>query len=322
MSKTTLRLIIILIVLWGAAYIYKGPMQEQVVEENSPTNFLAEINTNKINEIKITRDGVTTVLQKEGDQFKIAGTKNFFVNTDTATKILEGLDRAKEATLELVSSDNTRKDEFGIGDSAITVTLTEEGVEPVDFVIGKLANNFIDSYISLPQIPDTYSISENLVKLFDKESWHDKVMFKSDASKITKIRLQYPDRQFMIEKSGDEWQVTEPSNFIASGDTIDNVVKTMSDLKAVKIPAQTFDGTGLEKHSLIVQVTGDGIDDTVMIGDAEQTSAGDNSNDPFTQDEGDDNKLYFSKKGSSDNIYLVSQRDRDMLDVTIQELQQ
>ena len=291
MSKTTLRLIIILVVLWGAAYIYKGPMQEQVVSENIPNNFLAEINTENISEIRINRDDKTTVLRKEGERFKIADTKDFYVNTEVMSKLLEGLTSATEATLELVSSDDTKKDEFGTGSTGIMVSIVEEGEAPVDVVIGKLANNFIDSYISLPQIPDTYSIGENLVKLFDKDSWHDKTMLKTDEDKVTKLRLQYPDKQYIIEKTGDTWNVVEPSNFVANTDSISAAIKTMSDLKAVKIPKQTFDGTGLEKHTIIAQITGDDIDSTIMIGDSEN-SQGDDENNPFDDTNASDSKLF------------------------------
>ena len=106
MSKTTLRLIIILVVLWGAAYIYKGPMQEENIQEENPANFLSEISTESISKIIVNRDGVTTTLTKENDKFKIEGTKNFYVNKETSKNIIETLENAKIAALELVSSED------------------------------------------------------------------------------------------------------------------------------------------------------------------------------------------------------------------------
>ena len=76
----------------------------------------------------------------------------------------------------------------------------------------------------------------------------------------------------------------------------------MSNLSTVQIPAQTFEGTGLEKHTIIIQVMGDDIDNTLMIGDVKSIDA-----------EGED-ELYYVKKGSSDNIYLITKEQRDELE--------
>ena len=324
MSKTTLRLIIILIVLWGAAYIYKGPMNNQGSSGNNPTNLLVDVNTETISEIQVNRDGVITILKKEGNKFKIDGTKNFYVNEETSEKILEGIENAKLATLELISSEEDKKTEFGTAENGISVSFIDESGEAVNVIVGKLANNFIDTYISLPQTPDTYSIGENLVKLFDRDDWKDKTMFKNNSSKVTKVRLQYPNTQYVMEKINDKWEVVEPSKFNVNQSAIEEIVKVMTDLKAVQIPAQTFEGTGLEKHTLIVQVTGEEIDNTIMVGDQKPLldTPNDNKKNPFSQVNTEEKELFYAKKGDSDNIYLISKEDKDALDKTIQELQQ
>lgn len=319
MSKTTLRLIIILVVLWGAAYIYKGPIQDKESEKNTPSNFLTEIDTEAITSIRVERDGVTTTLNKEDDKFKVNGTKNFYVSEETSKKILEGLEDAKKAALELVSSEEDKKEEFGTGDKGIVVQISEEGKDPVDLVVGKLANNFLDTYISLPHIPDTYSIGENLVKLFDKDDWKDKTIFNDEINKITKLRLQYPDVQLILEKDGGNWVLTEPEQFQINGDLIEDALITMTDLKAKKIPAQTFDGTGLEKHLIIAQISGEGIDNTIMIGNEFKKTTTTDSN-PFSQIEDNNQPLYYAKRGDSDNIYLISKDSKDSLTKAINDL--
>ncbi len=61
-----------------------------------------------------------------------------------------------------------------------------------------------------------------------------------------------------------------PNNFSVSTDKIDPILSIMSDLTAVKIPEQTFNNTGLEKHLIIIQATGEGIDNTLMVGTADK----------------------------------------------------
>jgi DNA mismatch repair protein MutH len=93
-----------------------------------------------------------------------------------------------------------------------------------------------------------------------------------------------------------------PYKFPVDEEKISKIVDIMAGLTAVEIPAQTFDGTGLEKNSIIVQATGDGIDNTIMIGDANADG------------------LYFAKSSRNDNIYLVSKENRDELDQRIRDL--
>ena len=79
----------------------------------------------------------------------------------------------------------------------------------------------------------------------------------------------------------------------------------MSNLTAISIPEQTFDNTGLEKNNIIVEATGEGINNTIMVGDAED----------------DEESRYYIKRGDSDNIYLITKEQRDALDNQIWDLQ-
>ncbi|MCX6799628.1 MAG: DUF4340 domain-containing protein [Candidatus Falkowbacteria bacterium] len=310
MSKTTLRLIIILIVLWGAAYIYKGPMQKKVSDQNKPENFLANVDANALNKVVIVRNSATTTLIKEGDKFRIDGTKAFFIDKETAQQIADSIQNAKEATFDIASTDEKKKEEFGTDKVGIKVSLEQSGKGPVDLIIGKLADNFVDTYVSLASGTETYSIGENLVKVFDKEDWYDKTLFNSDASKVTKIRFQYKNDQYVLEKTKDVWKGVKPSAFTANQEQLIDAITTMTSLKATKIPAQTFKGTGLEKNSIIVQINGEGIDSTLMVGDEYKADAANK----------DAEKLYYAKKGDNDNIYLISETSVKTLQKSLKDL--
>ena len=122
-------------------------------------------------------------------------------------------------------------------------------------------------------------------------------------NRSNKIRFQYPGSQFTVEKINNQWAGTRPYKFTVSQDKISAVLSVLQNLIATKIPAQTFAGTGLEKHSVIVQVTGNRFDDTIMIGDC-------------TKD-----NLCYAKTAASDNIYLITKTDRDALNKKITDLQ-
>jgi len=69
----------------------------------------------------------------------------------------------------------------------------------------------------------------------------------------------------------------------------------MSNLTAEKIPAQDFTGTGLEKNLIIVEAAGKEINNTLMIGSA------------------NDDDLYYAKTGDNDNIYLITKNEREKI---------
>jgi hypothetical protein len=71
----------------------------------------------------------------------------------------------------------------------------------------------------------------------------------------------------------------------------------LENLRSADIPAQEFKGTGLEKNSLIIQVSGEGFDNTLMVGDC-------------TKD-----NVCYAKRGDSDNIYFITKEQRDALNI-------
>ena len=290
---STFKLGVILVVLIGAAYFYKGPLQEQ-----SNSNFLKNINKDKIQKIEIAKDGATTTLEKIDDKLKVEGTKDFYVDDEVAQDILNALSDTKNVAMSLVSASSSKKQEFQTDDKGISINIKQEGKDAVNFVVGKLSSNFKDNYISKPNLPDTYAIASNLISIFGQEEWRSKKIFKSDKDQITKVRFQRKNDEFVVEKLDGEWKGTSPLEFKVDSEKLDSVLETMSNLSASDIPEQKFEGTGLEQNLLIVQATGESVDNTIMIG---------------LEDQG----LFYAKKGDSDNIYLLKKEDKEAVDKQI-----
>ena len=303
---STFKLGLILIVLIGAAYFYKGPLQEQGQNKN---NFLSDIEVEEIEKIEIAQDGTTTTLEKIDGKLKIEGTKDFYVDDEVAQSILDALSETKNVALNLVSASSTKKEEFQTDESGININIAQEGKDAVNFVVGKLSSNFKDNYISIPSLPDTYSVASNLISIFGQDEWRSKRIFKAELDEITKIRFQRPNGEFVVEKASstddviedDIWSGTSPLEFNVNAEKIEQILEVMSNLVAHSIPEQKFEGTGLEQNLLIVQATGEGIDNTIMVGT-------------------EDNELFYAKKGDSDNIYLISKEDKEALDKQIADL--
>lgn len=302
MNKKTLILGVVLLILIALAYLYQGPIKNWQKNLGKPTNFLARLNIGKIDKIEVTRTNEITILEKQEKGWKIYGTKDFYAEKNLMDNLLESLRIAVNSQLEIVSNNKERKKEFGVDSNGVNVKIYEIGEKKIDFIVGKSGSDFVSSYISTPEIDATYSLKENLRRFFDREEWRDLTIFSNDKEKIDKIRFQYPNREFTIEKKDGSWQGTIPEKFSVSIDKIDKILNIMSDLAAVSIPEQTFKDTGLEKHLIIVQATGESTNNTLMVGSANKEG------------------LYFAKKGDSDNIYLINKEQKDELDKWIWQL--
>ncbi len=303
MDKKNLILGGFLIILIAMAYVYQGPFKDWRANLGKPENFLADININEINKIEVSQNEKVTILEKLEERWKIAGTKDFYVRDNIIGGMFDNLKQAAKEDLELVSANKDKKNDFQTNkESGVHVKLMQGEKVLMDFIVGKLASDFASTYISQPEAEKTYLVKINLNSSFDRDDWYDKTIFSSDKEKITRIRFQYPTREFTIEKQDDIWTGILPYAFDVDEDEVDEVLDIMSNLTAAKIPEQIFAETGLDKHSIIIQAIGEDIDNIIMVG-------GDNGE-----------ELYYTKKGDSDNIYLITKEQRDELDKRIEDL--
>lgn len=307
MSKKNLRLGLILVILVAFAYLYQGPFHDWKSNWGKPENFFAKINIDEISEIEIQSAGKTTILEKDGENWKIKGTKDFYIKKFAQSMLNTALQNAVDSEFELISNVGDKKRDFLTDDQGIKVKIYYGDDILSNFIVGKIAPDYESTYISLPDSDDTYSIKINLYSVFSVEEWRDDVIFDSDKENIIKIRFQYPDREFSIAKEEGTWNGIIPYRFGVSDEKIDKILEIMSNLQASEIPEQDFSVTGLEKNLIIIQATGEYIDNTLMVG-----------NKVLNSKTGEDK--YYVKKGNSDNIYLITKEQRDELDKKILEL--
>lgn len=316
MSKKTLILGGIFIALLITAFAY-DPILKWKDSLGKPDNFLSKAEDfSQIDKMEVKKDGITIILEKNDSGWKVAATKGFYVKENLINAIKDNIEKAAKDDLEHVSNNIEKKSEFNTDDSGVFVKLYSGDNLLSDFVVGKASSDYTSSYISKADISDTYLVKSNLNSVFAHSDWYDRDIFVSAADKISKIRFQYPTREFTIERSlpvsdeedGEigEWVGVLPYKFSVDQDEAAAILDIMTNLQAVSIPPQKFEGTGLEKHSIIIQAAGEGVDNILMIGDVLDAEA--------------ENKQYYAKKGDSDNIYLITGEQKDALDKTISDL--
>jgi hypothetical protein len=270
----------------------------------SKNNILSGLENDKVNKIEIVKGEQRVVLEKSGTDWKIADTKDFYVSAHLKNELNNLFVGIKNAKIDLVSENDIKKLEL-INETGILAKFYNEENIIKEVQIGKIGSDYPSTYISMPNSDISYLINKDLFSLFGTSQWHDKTILALDADLINKIRIQHGNQEFKLElNEDDEWQVVAPSQFEAKEEEkIMDMLELIDYLEAVEIPEQNFAGTGLEKNNLILQFSGEGIDQTLMVGDKKP-----------------DSNKYYIKRGDSDNIYLITEDQKNILDIKISDL--
>lgn len=309
-----------MVILIGAAFFYEGPVKDWRVNLGKPKNFFAALDASQISRIEIGGDNMLAI-EREGESWKIAGSKGFNIKGEIIDALFLALGEAIKSEVEVASENPENKSEYGTDSSSGTFVKLMQAETPIlQFIVGRLGNDFRSTYISKPDIDETFIVKANLNNALVRNDWYDRTIFTGDKDKITKIRFQYPTSEFTIEKNSEadpespfgQWTGVLPYEFRVSDVKVEPILDVMSNLQAAEIPGQIFAGTGLEKNSIIVQATGEGIDNVLMVGEAQSSAA--------EEDIDGEKKFYYAKRGDSDNVYLITALEKAALELTIRDL--
>lgn len=295
MNRKTLILAVILIALIALAYGYQGPLKNWQTNLGKPKHILAGIDIDSVDKIEIINKEEALSLVKQNQKWKYDNTKDFYADNSLVDKALAELKIAARAEMELISNNRERKNEFKTDSSGLEIKIYQADRPIADFIIGDQSADYLASYISLPDSAATYAVKADLAGAFKPADWRDFTIFSTPREKINKIRFQYPEREFTVELKDGRWNGVLPDKFKVRAEKIKPALDIMSNLKAVKIPAQIFSAAGLDKRPIIIQASGEEVNNILMVG-----AAG--------------GGLYYAKKGDSDNIYFITKTERDELD--------
>lgn len=295
--KLPKNLVLLLIagLLLAGAWAYSGPFKAWQEKRQEPKNPLSTLVVKDLKTIIVNQDKQKTKLVKSNGQWQVdEGKKVKFPATKSLMELIETtLASSTESKLELVSTNKARQNDFQVaGKEAINVSF-ETADKNFEMSIGKVTSDYQGSYLAFAGDTKTYKLAtQNMRYLLERTEWRDLAIFDQGQKSTTKLRLQYPNKQLLLEKKGQLWQAGKSQY---QGEDVDKLTQIMAQLKAAKIPVQDFKDSGLDKPTLIIEVSGDGFDNTLMIGKS-------------TKD-----KLYYAKTANLDNLYLISQADHDSL---------
>jgi len=304
MNKKNYILGAILILLIGLAYLYQGPVKKWQINSSKPKNFLAKIETDKLDKIVIKNTFGEITLEKKDNDWLVKNNqteqKDFPASASLIDGLLGNLKKSQDAGLELASANKDRKSEFQTDDKGIVLKLYSTNKEVANLTVGKLTSDYLSTYLRQTDSDNTYKmVGINLFTDLAGKEWRNTKIFSTDKTVINKIRFQYLDNQFTIQKKNNDWLADKTK---LKADKVDKLTQIFSNLNAIEIPKQDFGPTGLDKSQLIIQASGNALDNTLMIG----------------KDNG--KNMYYVKRSDNDYIYLISKEDRDELSKKIDQL--
>jgi hypothetical protein len=284
MSKTNKILLIIFLLLFGSAYFYQNQYKNWVKNEKSEKNFLTDIDFKNIDKIIIEKGSKKSVLEKDNEQWKIEGTKNFYADKDEIENIISELEQASLKEMFLVSSKEEKKADYQTDDKGLILSLKDNKNDLLNIIVGKISDDSY-TYLSLKNSENTYKIKGDLLSLLDKEDWRNKTILSFNNDEIKKIRIQKNKESITFEKKDNEWYLKKQK---MNKEKIEELLTASSFFEADKIPEQKFEETGLEKNSLILELYKEEDSYVLMFGNKDKEN------------------FYYVKTGTNDNIYLIN----------------
>ena len=302
MNKKNLLLAIILLIFALAAYGYSFPYQAYLKRQTSPTNFLAGTNLAMVDKITITKQGTTSTLLKESDRWRVLGSGEFYVNSELAREALDTLQHLTTSTLSVVSRATSTKSSFATDSKSGTmITLWQGESKLTEFILGK--SDAAYTYLSQVSSDLSYATVLDLSLFASVTDWRDPVIFMSDASTWTSLKLQNNLKKstLQLEKKGEDW-LAESAKTKLNKDKVQALLAAISALEADAIPLNQSLATGLDKPSLTISFSNSLLSNTLVVGALS-------------------NNQYYVKRSDSANIYLLNKARLDPFLVDLKTLQ-
>ncbi len=205
--------------------------------------------------LKITQEGRTTELKREGEKWVVASEKNALADVQACKNAVQELERL--APGYIVAEKPEKHEQFEVaGKNAVEVTATNSaGVTVANFIMGKTTPDFRGVYVRTPPTStDVMKVDSNIRPMFCKDdtkvgAWRDKSLFSAEPKDIRSFELTRADETISIERvlqpskekgkegqlvasDDDTWNVTKPITASLDKFTGGTMARNLATLKA------------------------------------------------------------------------------------------
>ena len=320
--RTTLIIIVLLVGIGGAYYLFfQEPSDKAVENEKPPIHEVYGVARDAVQQVEITFADVAyqdlKLVKDTTDNWQLA--KPFHVDADSekVSQMLDDiLNKRVKQTLEA-----TELAQYGLDTPSITLSLWTAGDAPTaTFLIGKKAINF-SVYVQEKSEADIFLIESSALDDLTKSptDLRDRSVIKFNTETVSGIQFKHRDAgssTINCEKRDGTWHIVQPLEAKADAEEIETL---LSELRSLKV--STFEADGADAN-VSAQLEKSGLDDPriqVELTDGDNTYAIDIGA-SVSSDTGTQERVYVKTAVYQDAVYTVAEDIYHLLNKSVFDL--
>lgn len=320
--RTTLIIIVLLVGIGGAYYLFfQEPSDKAVENEKPPIHEVYGVARDAVQQVEISFADVAyqdlKLVKDTTDNWQLA--KPFHVDADSekVSQMLDDiLNKRVKQTLEA-----TELAQYGLDTPSITLSLWTAGDAPTaTFLIGKKAINF-SVYVKEKSEKHIFLIESSALDDLTKSptDLRDRSVIKFNTETVSGIQFKHRDAgssTINCEKRDGTWHIVQPLEAKADAEEIETL---LSELRSLKV--STFEADGADAN-VSAQLEKSGLDDPriqVELTDGDNTYAIDIGA-SVSSDTGTQERVYVKTAVYQDAVYTVAEDIYHLLNKSVFDL--
>ena len=320
--RTTLIIIVLLVGIGGAYYLFfQEPSDKAVENEKPPIHEVYGVARDAVQQVEIAFADVAyqdlKLVKDTTDNWQLA--KPFHVDADSkkVSQMLDDiLNKRVKQTLEA-----TELAQYGLDTPSITLSLWTAGDAPTaTFLIGKKAINF-SVYVKEKSEKHIFLIESSALDDLTKSptDLRDRSVIKFNTETVSGIQFKHRDAgssTINCEKRDGTWHIVQPLEAKADAEEIETL---LSELRSLKV--STFEADGADAN-VSAQLEKSGLDDPriqVELTDGDNTYAIDIGA-SVSSDTGTQERVYVKTAVYQDAVYTVAEDIYHLLNKSVFDL--
>lgn len=260
------------------AYIYfvdsKRPAASTSIEGEPAREKFFTVDTDKINEVKLTYNGQTTLLRKNESGWKMIEPAQVDADPPEAISLAQAISNL-ESVRSVVDNPSDLK-QFGLAEPPITVEFKAEGGVSGSFKLGHKNPTQSEIYAMKGGDNEVVLVSSFQESSFTKEPFalRDKKILKFDRDKADTLTLAKAADGLELSRADNEWKVVKPIPGRSDYSAVEGFLTRLSSANMSKLVdenAADLAKYGLDKPTLTVTVGSGSAKATLLVGRTENS---------------------------------------------------
>ena len=196
----------VLVVLVGIYLVVK--FTDSSGRSKSFRSELVSVNDEAVTKLEIMSPSDTTVLEKNGESWKLNG--EYVADPATVSTALKTLQSIKPSRLASRSEDSWK--DFQVDNTGTRIVAYEGGDKTLDIILGRFdmeGQRSFYSYVRLSEESDVY-VAKDFMKMSistSSKAYRNDDILKVNKDSLTAIQFNYPDSAFSLIKTENQWLV-------------------------------------------------------------------------------------------------------------------